>query len=128
MNDFLVRLATGRGIGLSEAARQKMIRVMSRQYWDDFISYNVPPDVVVASKVGALNRSRSDTAIVFGPRPYVLTVYTDNQKDRRWVSDNAGDEAIRRISGLVWNSINPDRPYSPPKDAKKWAPTGGSVE
>lgn len=112
----------------SEAACQKMLRIMSRQYWDDFLAFALPPSVVVASKVGALNRSRSDTAIVFGPRPYVVTVYTDNQKDQRWVDENAGNAAIRRISGILWNHINPERPYSPPPGAMKWAPTGGGVE
>ena len=112
----------------SPAACEKMMRIMSHQYWDDFIAHSVPPNVVVAAKVGALNRSRSDSAIVFGPRPYILTIYTDNQKDQRWISDNEGDETIRKISSLVWNFINPQIPYQPPKDAKRWFPTGGGVE
>lgn len=112
----------------SQAACDKMIRILSHQYWDDFIAYHVPPEVVIASKVGALNRSRSDSAIVFGKRPYVLTIYTDNQKDQNWSSSNEGDEAIRTISKLVWEGLNPDQPYSPPEGMKKWAPTGGGVE
>lgn len=116
------------GTAASPAACQKMVRILSHQYWDDFIAWSIPPDVVVAAKVGALNRSRSDTAIVYGPRPYILTIYTDNQKDQRWVSDNEGDEAIRKISSLVWNHINPEKTYKPPKDAQKWKPTGGGVE
>lgn len=112
----------------SPAACQKMIRILSHQYWDDFLSYAIPPTVGVASKAGALNRSRSDSAIVFGPRPYIVTVYTDHQKDQRWEDDNEGNVAIRRISGLIWNHLHPERPYNPPPDARKWYPTGGGVE
>lgn len=126
MGRLLQKMADGELV--SPAASEKMIRIMSHQYWDDFIAFSVPPTVVTASKVGALSRSRSDIAIVYGPRPYILAVYTDGQKDRRWTSENEGDTAIRKISGLVWNSMNPQMPYTPPKDAKKWAPTGGGVE
>lgn len=126
MGRLLSMMAKGRLV--SQAASERMIRIMSHQYWDDFISWAVPPTVVTASKVGALSRSRSDSAIVFGPRPYVLTIYTDSQKDRRWTSENEGDEAIRKMSALAWTAMNPQMPYSPPKDAKKWAPTGGGVE
>ncbi len=110
------------------AACERMRRIMSHQYWDDGIASAAPQDVVVAGKVGALNRSRSDTAIVYGPNPYVLTIYTDNQKDQRWTADNEGDEAVRRISGVVWNALNPQRNYSPPSGYRKWLPTGAGVE
>lgn len=119
--------AIGRKELINKAASEKMIRILSDQYWDQNIAWSVPPEIVVASKVGALNRSRSDAAIVFGPRPYVLTIYTDNQKDRRWAADNEGNAAIRRISSIVWNAVNRDWPYQPPKDAGKWMPTGGGV-
>ncbi len=112
----------------SKAACEKMIRILSHQYWDDFIAYHVPPEIVVSSKVGALNRSRSDSAIVFSSRPYILTIYTDHQKDQTWSSSNEGDEAIRKISQMVWKGLNPKQPYSPPEGMKKWAPTGGGVE
>lgn len=112
----------------SPAACEKMLRIMAHQYWDDFIAASVPPDVMVCAKVGALNRSRSDVAIVYGPEPYILSIYTDWQKDRRWVNENAGNEALRKISGIVWNGLNPKRPYSPPPGTPLWFPTGGGVE
>lgn len=112
----------------SPAACEKMRRIMAHQYWDDFFAWSIPPEVAVMAKVGALNRSRSDTAIVYGPRPYVLTVYTDNQKDQRWVDENEGNEALRRISGIVWNGLNPGAAYAPKEGAARWYPTGGGVE
>jgi beta-lactamase class A len=115
------------GEGISRAAREKMIRIMSHQYWDDWIDASVPVDVVVASKVGALNRSRSDTAIVFAEQPYILTIYTDNQADQSWKADNEGHLAIQEIALRVWNFLNPDRPRTLPEDFEKWLPTGGGV-
>lgn len=111
-----------------EAACEKMMRIMSHQYWDDFIEWQVPPGVQVCSKVGALNRSRSDAAIVFGPRPYVLTVYTDNQRDQSWTDTNEGHVAIRKISEMVWNGLNPGRAYQPASGAGQWYPSGAGVE
>jgi beta-lactamase class A len=117
----------GRKKLISPSASEKMIRIMGAQYWDSYIRWSVPPEVMVASKVGALNRSRSDSAIVFGPVPYVLTIYTDAQQDRRWTADNKGLATIRQVSSLVWNTLHPANRYQPPADAMKWLPTGGGV-
>ncbi len=125
MNQLLVAIAKGKAA--SPAACEKMIRILGRQYWDDALVYQVPPDVKTASKSGAINRSRSDTAIVFGPEPYVLTVYTDSQKDQRWVWENAGDTLLRTIGERVWNTLHPRRPYHPPQGADRFRPTGGGV-
>lgn len=110
------------------AGSERVLRILSRQYWDDFIGGSVPPGTVCASKSGAISRSRSDCAIVFGDNPYVFVVYTDNQKDQRWVADNEGDRAIAKMAGLVWNTMNPHKKYSPPAGAEKFAPTGGGVD
>ncbi len=112
----------------SPAGCEKMLRIMAHQYWDDFIAASVPPEVTVCAKVGALNRSRSDTAIVYGRIPYILSIYTDSQKDQTWTNGNEGNVAIRRISSLVWNTLHPERRYVPPAGAELWYPTGGGVE
>ncbi|MCE9558737.1 MAG: class A beta-lactamase-related serine hydrolase, partial [Armatimonadetes bacterium] len=55
----------------SPAACEKLMRILSHQYWDDWIGSSVPPGVTCCSKSGAITRSRSDTAIVFAPEgPY----------------------------------------------------------
>jgi beta-lactamase class A len=110
------------------AACDKMLRILGHQYWDDFIGSSVPPDVKIACKSGAITRSRSDTAIVYGPEPYILAIYTDSQKDRRWVSDNEGDLTIKKMSNVIWNALNPTKPYTMPAGSEKFAPTGSGVE
>jgi beta-lactamase class A len=116
-----------RGKAASPGGCEKMIRILGRQYWDDLIGATVPPDVKTALKSGAISRSRSDTGIVFSDNPYVLCVYTDNQKDRRWAPDNEGEVAIRKIAQMVWAHLHPHRPYSPPPSYKPFEPTGGGV-
>lgn len=128
MNNFLHMIATRKGSTLSAEAHERMIRTMSKQYWDDWVMATVPPDVVVSSKVGALNRSRSEAAIVWGPRPYILTVYTDNGADQRWTDDNEAQQAIIRIASLTWNHLHPERPYAVSPGILKYPPTGGGID
>lgn len=119
-----------KGQAAGPGATEKLLRLMSQQYWDDWIANTVPIDVKVASKSGAISRSRSDTAIVFSPtEPYVMTVYTDSQKDQSWDAENEGHRAIVRLGSLVWNHLHPNRPYTPSADyRKRFLPTGGGVE
>ncbi|MBL8047569.1 MAG: serine hydrolase [Chthonomonas sp.] len=113
----------------SPAVCEKMVRILSHQYWDDWIGGSVPPGVTCASKSGAISRSRSDTAIVFSPtNPYILTIYTDSQKDRRWASDNEGDASLKKMAGMIWNHLHPNSPYTMPAGYDKFYPTGGGVE
>ncbi len=110
------------------AASERMLRVMSHQYWDDFFTSQIPPGAYVCSKVGALNRSRSDTAIVFGQTPYIITAYTDDAADQSWSDHCEGHDTLRALSKLAWQHLEPNHPYSAPKDADKWFPTGAGVE
>jgi len=126
MNRLLVMLHQGRAA--SAAGSDRLIRILGKQYWDDAIGSSVPVDVRVASKSGAIDRSRSDTAIVYSrTQPYVLTIYTDAQKDQRWSSDNEGDLKLRELAFIVWNALHPQRPHKLPKNWERFAPTGGGV-
>jgi len=111
----------------SPAACERMIRILGKQYWDDAIGATVPPQIQVASKSGAINRSRSDSAIVYSSNPYILTIYTDSQKDQRWSPDNEGDRALVKLSRTVWNFLHPNEAYVPPAGSEKFSPTGGGA-
>jgi beta-lactamase class A len=112
----------------SSAGCERLLRILSHQYWDDWIASTVPPGITVASKSGAISRSRSDTAIVYAKNPYILTIYTDHQKDQTWDDTNEGHQAIRKIASLVWQALEPETPYSPPVGFEKFLPTGGGVD
>jgi len=112
----------------SDAGCEKLLRILGHQYWDDYTGIATPVDVKVASKSGGIDRSRSEAAIVFTAHPYIVTIYTDDQKDQRWVPDNEGEVIIRKMSGVIWNGLNPKRPYTAPPGSEKFMPTGGGVE
>ena len=112
----------------SNAGCDRLLRILSHQYWDDYSGVTTPIDVKVASKSGAIDRSRSEVAIVYASHPYILTIYTDNQRDQSWTPKNEGDVTIRKMCELIWNGLNPSRPYHPPLGFERFLPTGGGVE
>lgn len=107
----------------SPASCERMLRILSHQYWDDGVMYSVPPDVHSASKSGALNRSRSDVAVVNSPAgQYVLAIFTKEQKDTSWSHSNEGSAAIRTLAEMVWKHYNPDHPWNRPDGSDKLLP------
>jgi beta-lactamase class A len=111
----------------SPAVCEKLLRVLSRQYWDDMSIASCPIDVKVCAKSGAVNQSRSEVSIVYASRPYVLALYTADQVDQRWVHDNEGEVALRKMCNTIWNAFEPSRPFALPKGYEKFAPTGGGA-
>jgi beta-lactamase class A len=82
----------------------RMIRILGRNYWDEEALGEIPAGVFVASKNGAVNRSRSETALVMAPKgPYIFSVITKDQQDERWEPDNEGWVLARNLSRLVWD-------------------------
>jgi beta-lactamase class A len=109
----------------SDAVCDKLLRILSHQYWDDLTGMSVPTDIKTASKSGAINASRSECSIVFCDRPYILTVYTKDQKDQSYTAQNEGEVTIRNICKEVWSAFEPKHPYTPPQGYEKFLPTGG---
>jgi len=112
------------GEAASTAACDRMLRLLSHQYWDAAIAAEVPPSVQVAHKTGSIGGHRSDAAYVFAPGgEYVLTVYTKGQRDDHWTHDNEGLVAIRALSRLAWRHYHPQHPWTPPPGvAGFWPP------
>lgn len=109
----------------SPASCERMLRILSHQYWDDCVLYSVPPDVHAGAKSGAINRSRSDVAVVNSPGgQYILAIYTKEQQDTSWSHNNEGDEAIRKLAEMVWKHYNPRHPWKSPEGMEKLLPGG----
>lgn len=86
---------------------EKMLRQLGRNFWDKVAVSQIPPDVFVASKNGAVNASRSEVLYVNHPKnPYILVVCTKNNKDQSWNDDNEAWELTRKISKAVWNQYS----------------------
>ena len=109
----------------SPASCDRMLRILTHQYWDDFILSQVPPTVHAAAKSGALDHCRSDVAVVDSPGgQYILAIFTKEQKDTSWAHTNEGDIAIRTLARMVWEHYNPDCPFRPPEGSEELLPGG----
>lgn len=91
---------------LDTASSEKMLRLLGRNYWDEEALSQIPPDVFVASKNGAVNASRSEAMYVYGKNArYVFCICTKNNKDTSWDSNNEGWELARKVSKLLWDKL-----------------------
>jgi beta-lactamase class A len=90
---------------MDATSSEKMIRLLGRNYWDEEAISQIPPDVFVASKNGAVNASRSEAMYVSGKNArYVFCICTKNNKDTSWESNNEGWELARKVSKLLWET------------------------
>ena len=111
------------GKAVSPAASQEMYRHLTRSYWTGEALSALPPWVQVASKVGAVDRSRSEVALVNAPSgDYVFAVITKNQADSSWDRPNEGWVLIRKVSALLWRYFEPKHPWSPAEGVERFKP------
>jgi beta-lactamase class A len=90
---------------LDTASSEKMLRLLGRNYWDEEALSQIPPDVFVASKNGAVNASRSEVMYVYGKNArYVFCICTKNNKDTSWELNNEAWELARKVSKLLWET------------------------
>jgi beta-lactamase class A len=102
------------GSAVSAPASERMYRMLTNTYWKDEAISQIPPHVQVASKQGAVSRSRSEVLLVNAPTgAYVLSVITRNQQDTSYEPDNEGFRLIRSISRAVYQHFNPADPWRP---------------
>jgi beta-lactamase class A len=92
---------------ISTTASEKMLRLLGRNYWDEVAISQIPTDVFVASKNGAVNASRSEVLFVNGKKcSYVFCICTKNNTDESWKADNEAWVLIRKLSKLLWEYYN----------------------
>lgn len=118
MMDLTVKLtrldARDQGL-LGLEARYEARRLLSRSFWAREGISVLPPTVAVASKQGAVDRSRSEVAVVCadphaahhnvyqGQAEYAYCVITADQADERWVADNDGNVLLREVASILWS-------------------------
>lgn len=111
------------GQAVNPAASEEMYRHLTRSYWNGEALSQLPPWVQVASKVGAVDRSRSEVALVNAPSgDYVFCIITRNQDDTSWDPTNEGWVLIRGISALLWRHFEPRHPWHPSAGAERYKP------
>jgi beta-lactamase class A len=119
MAGLLAAIREGRAV--SPSASERMYRNLTRIYWDGEALSQIPPQVQVASKQGAVNQSRSEVVLVNAPGgDYVFCVITKNQQDQSWEHNNAGYVLLRDVSRTIWNHFEPKSTWKPAQGAEKW--------
>jgi beta-lactamase class A len=117
--ELLVSIREGRAV--SPAASEEMYRALTRIYWNDEALSQIPPTVQVASKQGAVDRSRSEVLLVNAPHgDYVFSVITKNQEDASWTHENEGYVLLRKVSALLWHYFEPQSKWQPAKGEEKY--------
>ena len=98
---------------INKQISERMLRLMSRQFWDEDAIAEIPPNVFVADKSGAVDASRSEVLYVNGKHPYIFCICTKNNKDTSWEHDNEAWVLTRKISALVFNYFNAKTNWQP---------------
>lgn len=94
----------------------RMLRSLGRNYWDENEGISViPPYIEVFSKNGCINQTRNEIMLVNAPHnPYILSIFTKNNKDQSWKHINEAWTLTRKISTLLWNYFEPGDKWVPP--------------
>jgi beta-lactamase class A len=97
-----------RGEILGRRSSERMLRTLGRQYWDEEAISQIPPDIFVASKSGAVDQSRNEILYVNAPHPYIFSVFTKNNLDQSWEYNNEAWVLTRKLSALLFKYYNPE--------------------
>lgn len=96
-----------KGEVVSKALSEQMLRILGRQYWDEEALSQVPAGVFVADKNGAVDGSRNEVMYVNAKKnPYLLSIFTKNNKDKSWETNNEAWVLMRKLSALLWKYYN----------------------
>lgn len=116
MAELVAMIRNGKAV--SPGASDRMYRYLGMQFWDGEAISQLPANVKVAAKSGAVNQAKSEVLVVHAPHGvYVFCITTKNQEDQRWQKENEGYALIRKVSAIIWNHFEPK---------SKWKPVDGS--
>jgi beta-lactamase class A len=100
MATLVEKIYTGKII--TDSASKKMIRLLGRNFWDEQAISQIPNDIFVASKNGAVDASRSEVLLVKAKEPYIFCICTKNNKDKSWADANEAWVLTKNLSALLW--------------------------
>jgi beta-lactamase class A len=105
MGTIMEKISKGEIISKERSAQ--MLRVLGRNYWDEQAISQIPSDVFIASKNGAVNESRSEVLFVNGRGArYIFCVCTKNNKDQSWQNSNEAWTLTRKLSKIAWDHFS----------------------
>lgn len=119
MAQILIRIRQGNM--LSPAASDRMYRLLTHVYYDDYAMSGSPPYIQVAAKQGMVDDSRSELVMVNAPHgDYVFYIATKNIKDQSWKHDNEAWVLARSLAGILWNYFEPKPGWHPAQGSEKY--------
>ena len=96
-----------KGEVINKEASAKILRLLGRNFWDEEAISQIPSDVFIASKSGAVDESRSEVLFVNGKHcRYIFCICTNHNQDQSWNANNEAWELARRLSKLLWQKYN----------------------
>lgn len=98
---------------INKQISERMLRLMGRQFWDEDAISQIPPNVFVADKSGAVDQTRDEVLYVNGANPYTFCICTKNNKDTSWETNNEAWVLTRKLSALLWKYFNPKSAWQP---------------
>ena len=98
---------------INKQISERMLRLLGRQFWDEDAISQIPPNVFVADKSGAVDQSRDEVLYVNGSQPYIFCICTKDNKDQSWESNNEAWMLTRKLSALLWKHFNPKSDWKP---------------
>lgn len=105
MATLMEKIVKGEVINAGTSA--KMLRLLGRNYWDEQAVSQIPADVFVASKNGAVDESRSEVVFVNGKKcRYIFCICTRNNADKSWELSNEAWVLTRKVSEFLWQYYN----------------------
>ena len=88
---------------VSEEASEAMIGHMRQCDDKDKMPRFLPPGTKVAFKTGSLDAAKTEAGIIETPGgPVALCVMTNDNEDKRWVTDNAGNRLCAEVAREVY--------------------------
>jgi beta-lactamase class A len=89
---------------VSESASKEMIDILKKCDDKEKFPRFLPEDVAVAHKSGSVSDARTDAGLLyFKQGPIALCVMTAENKDQRWVADNAGNLLCAKVAKEVYD-------------------------
>jgi beta-lactamase class A len=99
---------------INKKVSERMLRLLGRNFWDDNAISQIPPDVFIASKNGAVNAVRNEVIYVNSPGSrYIFCICTQNNKDQSWTPENEAWTLAKKLSLLLWKHFNPRSDWEP---------------
>ena len=92
---------------LSDSSTKLLIDSMKKQSFKYFIASDIPPEIHVADKPGALPGIKCDSGIIFLQNsPIIISIYTNKVKDEMkigWWQSGSGVKIIQKVSKIVYD-------------------------